>query len=518
MQTVSQAFHDMAQNGIRPHAFNLLMSFDKAFDDDIEWFTLDVSLLNGNDLLKPSDDNPIQEWDYYLYQEFTDRLTMLQWEREIDFPFSMQSGLADFTLNNYDDYFSPDSLSPLAEYILPKRPFKLFSGFKGIATLQQFVGMTERMPVIDERNRTADFHGLDFLSEMFTMPTNKTIAMANVRTDEVLSAIFEQFGLAPTQYDLAVARNTIPFVFYDKGENTGDILRRLMQAEMGNLWLDEQGIIKFRPRLETIDYPVIELNDSNVEEISTSGDNQIINTVRLRSTVRAVQEFQTIWAKADSDSNSNLFIIPANSTKELEVNLEDPCLSAVPPELGFSSAVSWFTVRNALDEEVFSGVEVISDELRTNTYTMVFENTNAFAVEINAGEVWGEPAKEVDAISYEAYDEESVAKYGEQVLDIENDFFGKQSNCESFARTILDAYSEYAPIIEATIKGDPSVQLGDIADVDTRNVIGEYRIFKMTDTYQDNKYTKVIKARRYNPRSWFILDVSLLDGSDVLAP
>jgi len=48
-----------------------------------------------------------------------------------------------------------------------------------------------------------------------------------------------------------------PFLFFERDQQTaGDIIRPLMQAEMGMLWLDEQGIIKFIPRLEIPNEPV----------------------------------------------------------------------------------------------------------------------------------------------------------------------------------------------------------------------------------------------------------------------
>src|SRR5690606_6364765 len=125
---------------------------------------------------------------------------------------------------------------------------------------------------------------------------------------------------------------------------------------MGNLWIDEQGLIRFEERLLPIQDPVIYFNDSNTETISTLQDSEIINTVRITSVIRDVQAFQPIYAKADSTGTSDLFIIPANSSAVMEVNLEYPCLSAVTPTLGLSSSVSWFTARDSLDNPVNSDV------------------------------------------------------------------------------------------------------------------------------------------------------------------
>lgn len=521
MQTVSDEFHQIAQNGIRPHDWRLRISFDKQFDDEIEWATWDTSVWDGGDLWKPSDDNPLQEWDYYTYEDYSDRVVDMEWSREIDFPYSVQSAIADFTLNNYDNYFTPDSGSPVDGYVLPKRPVRMYSGFKTTGVIQQFVGITQRMPVLDSSEKTAAFHALDFLSEMFAMPLEETVAMANVTTDEVLDALFQQFGLTDSQYVLAKGRNKIPFLFFEKGKNAGNAFRELMQAEGGNLWLDEQGIIRFEQRLLPIDEPVMTFNDSNTESVTATGDSEIINTVRVRCDVREVQEFQPVYSSSD-EFGGTLFlepiVVPANGSKFVTIDLQDPLLTASTPTIGHKSNDSWFTVVNNTGGVVSSDVSVGLTNLRQNNYVMLFENDNAFPVTLDKLEVWGEPAKIIDEIRYEAYDEDSVAAYGEQLLEIENNMFGSESNCESFALTIIDAYKDFNPIIELSVKGDPSQQNGDIIDVDTRDFQGEYKVIKTTITMRNSRATHTIKARRYTPRNWAFWDVSTWDGGDLWSP
>ena len=94
MQIVPTSFHDKSQAGIRKHRWSLLMSFDKDFDDSRTFFTLDASSLDGSDVLAPVGDNPIQFWDFYSYLPYTNRVISLEWSRQIDFPFSVQSPMA----------------------------------------------------------------------------------------------------------------------------------------------------------------------------------------------------------------------------------------------------------------------------------------------------------------------------------------------------------------------------------------------------------------------------------------
>lgn len=521
MQTVADSFHDAAQGQVIPLAWANYISFTKEFDDDVEFFTFDSSVFDGIDLLAPTEDNPINYWDYYKYAEYTDRVINMEWSREIDFPYSVSAAIADFTLNNFDDYFTPDSGSPIEDYILPKRPVRLYAGYQNATILQQFVGITEKTPVRDDNAKTIAFHANDYLTEIFALQLIDVIAMQDVTTDVVLAAIFTQFGLSPSSYSLAVGRNIIPFVFFDKDKNAGNAIREIMQAEGGNLWIDEQGIIRFEQRLMPVDTPVMTFDDGNVIDIQSLGNDEIINTVRITSDVREVQPFQTVYSnarEADTEFTSigDPFIIPASSSRPFNAELTDPLISASEPTLGELTDDSWFTAVDMAGNPVTMNVSITGGSLNTNQYVMFIDNNNAFDIQIDQMVVWGEPARIVNQIRYTASDEDSVEKYEEQVLDITNDFFGSYSNCDSFAETIIDAYKEHDPVIEMNVKGDFALQLGDIIDVNARSFVGDYKITSITNTM--SPYMTKIKARRYIPRDWFTFDVDEFDGPALLAP
>lgn len=525
MQTTVAGFNDAMQANVVPIDWGLQVSFEKAFDDTVTFFTYDVSEYDGPDVYAPENDNPIQQWDKYNYSTYSDRVISLEWQRSIDFPYSVQSAMADVRLNNYDAYFTPRSSSPIEEYILPKRPLRLFAGIRPYDNLPQLVGLTQGMPEIDNNSRTASFHVLDFLSELFGMSLTDTIAMQNIRTDEVLAELFTMFGILPSQYVLAKGRNTIPFLFFEKGITAGTVIRRLMQAEMGALWLDEQGILRFDERLKQPNTPVYTFDETNIISIDSTGDDEIINDIRITSNVRAVQSFQPIFTNAQDESQDiivdtdNGFIVPAGGTAFYPyASLEDPAISATVPTIGRQSDTSWFTAHTASGTEVTSDVNITLTNLLANSYTMLFSNSNAFPVYITQVELWGEPAKVVDEIRYRAYDDSSVEKYGNQILEIENDFFGSVSNCDSFAEYTLDAYKEFAGIIEMRVKGLLSLQLGDVISVDYEAFTDDYRIISISNRMVDNNLEQVIRARHYTQRTWFQYDVSEYDGTDVYAP
>ena len=518
MQTVSPYFNQLADGDIRPLSWGAQISFTKEFDDDVTFFSLDQSVLNGIDLLAPTDDNPIQAWDYYEYQTFTERLLYISIEQSLEFPYSVVSAIADFQLNNYDKYFTPNSSSPIAYYILPKRPVRLLQGFAS-TTLPQFVGLTEGMPEISRTEATATFTAMDFLTWIYDMPIRETIAMRDVTTDEVLANIFSQFGLTPGQYDLAKGRNKIPFLFFEKDQQTaGDIIRPLMQAEMGMLWLGEQGIIHFRPRLEQPTDPVYMFDHDNIISLETSEDDQIINHVIINAEPREIQDPQPVYSVTGASGES--VEIPANSSSPIKLELDNPSINIIEPTVGLESGLSWIVPYNLDRVVVNTGVSVTGHAELTNSYTIFVSNANNFPVVISDILLWGEPAKIIGntPLIYDAYEDSSVQKYEEKVLTIDNNFIQSATQAESLALTILDQYSEYNDIIIIEVKGNPALQLSDIVEVDYEEYSGEYRIISKRNATDKSKFTQVLTCRKYTPRQWFTLDQSVLNGSDVLAP
>lgn len=518
MQAVSPQFNTLANGDIRPNTWGTQISFTKAYDDDVTFFTYDVSEYDGPDVYAPVNDNPLQAWDKYAYTAFGERVIDMSVTREFTFSYSIVSAIADFTLNNYDKYFTPHSTSPIEGYILPKRPVRLFQGLDG-ENLQQFVGLTQGMPEIDERSATASFTAMDFLAQIYEMPIRETQAMRDVRTDEVLADIFTQFGLAPSQYDLSKGRNVIKFLFFEKEQLTaGDVIRPLIQAEGGALWLGEDGIIRFRPRLEQPTSPVYWFDEDSIVSATVTDEDQLINSVIINTDVREVQEWQTVYSKKTTDSSLN--VIPAFSTYVYQADLQDPLLDAIPPVFGENAGVSWFTAALPGGEPVLSGVSVVSTEMKTNTYEITIANNNGVSVNIDQMSIWGQPAKKisVEPIIYRNKDQDSVDKYEEQVLEISNNFIQSVDAARAFAYTILDEYSEYADIVEFEVKGNAALQLSDIIDVNYKHFTNQYRIIAIRNKLQGSKFTQILKCRRQSERVWFQYDVSEYDGTDVYAP
>lgn len=528
MINVSDAFHELAAGPVRPLDWRVNVSFTKERDDDIGWFTLDESQLDGGDLLADDDTKPIQVWDAYDYQDISDRLISMSITRSVEFPYNVQSAIADFSLNNYDGYLSiagAGGVSPLSQYILPKRPCRLYLGFNTAGQAPQFVGLTQGIPSYDGfRNERANFTALDFLSEIGDMKLDSMVMMRDARTDQVIAAILEQFGIEPSMFNLDPGLNVIPFVYFEPGKDAGNALRELVQAENGRMWLDEEGIIRFEPRTGAIgDTPVMVFDENNIIDIAPSREGQIVNSIFISAEVRLVLGHQPVFTDDNSNGYSSApgddnYRVPANGTKEVWLNFEDPVWTANALVLNGSADDSNYRVVDLAGNLVSSGVTA-SGTLFATSYKLEITNTNAFPVSVSYLELWGEPAKMLGGqpLEYEAEDTDSIAKYGQMKLEItDNRCFGSLNNARAYARDILSKYSEYNNVITANVKGDPSLQLGDIVTLDYPNYEGDYMITGMSHKLSDAVLETEITMRKTELYSPFILDESVLNGTDVL--
>ena len=295
MQSVSSIFTANTQENMRKLNVKVFMSFKKQFDDNITFFTIGSSTIGGTDLIKGAG-TVVQEWDKYDYEDVSNRVVGVEYVREQD-PV-MGGGIlsmADITLSNYDDYFTPGSGSSIDGYVLPYRPIKIHIGFED-ESVPIFIGITEKMPVIDEEKKTISFHCIDFCKSIFNYPLDEAVLYTDYRTDEIIAELLQLAGLTSLQYSLDTGFNVIPYFYAGKGDKLGGVLRRLAQSEFGNIYMDEQGMIRFvnRQNWESSS-EVWTFNRSNIISMETPKQDDIINVVEVSAKVREPVANQKIW-------------------------------------------------------------------------------------------------------------------------------------------------------------------------------------------------------------------------------
>lgn len=464
-------------------------------------------------------------------EDLSSRAIGISVSRSFEFPYNVQSAIADVALDNHDGYFSFSGLkiSPIADYILPNRPIKIKYGFKGVGLVPAFTGFTEAMPEYDgEHDAVAKFTALDDLSEICAAHLPNMVMMRDARTDEVIEAIFEQLGISAEKYSLGVGTNTIPFVYFDADKSVGNALKELIQAENGRLWEDETGVIRFTPRQTNIfrQDPVMIFDKDNTLSITPSRSSNIVNSVNISAEIRQIEAFQQVFLVTNDngyESSTDNYRVPANGQATVWLAFDDPVWSAVAPTLNGASTTSNFTAVDLSGTAVSSGITA-AGTLFSTTYKLVFTNTNSTPVSIKAISIFGEPAKLIggQAVEYMAYDESSVEKFGTQNLEIkENKCFGSVENIQRYANDIITKRSDYNKQITMSVKGDPSLQLGDLVEIDIDEFQGRYEVLKIVNKIDNVSESKLeteltLQFTVSSSVGPFILNQSVLDGPDLL--
>jgi hypothetical protein len=519
MQTVNTTFDNLAKGYVRPLAWNVQASFDKAFDPAIVFFELDTSLLDGPDLLSPSDSSVIPEWAKYDYRDYSDRVISVEITQEQLEPYSVVQSFADVTMNNYDGFFTPNAGSPIDQYILPKRPFKLLLGL-GDQTLPQFFGLSVSMPEIDKSARTAKFHLIDFLTFIFDKEIGDTTLLTDVSTGEALDYLFQEVGLLPGQYILdETSFNRIPFFYVEKGQKLGGVAKELMEAEQGRLFMDELGIIRFLNRQNYNTNSVYDFNSRNTIDYSVSDEDEVINFVRLELDI--LEEFQdtSLWASGE------IVYIPAGQSVEVWADLPDIQTSVINPSYSATEVEnSFFTsTLDAQGATPYTNISLSSIEKFAKAVKMTFENTGSNNAYITRLELWGDAVRSKEPIIVQDFDQTSIDNFDERRYELRTKYIQKESNAISKAGIILDDYKDFGSILEIDVKGNMALQIGDVISLNLDGNIGDYVITKIVQILADSKYVQRLTIKNKEFRAYFILSSdsearSLLDGQEVLTP
>lgn len=520
MQTVSPTFDALAKSAVRPISYQARVSFDKQLDPSITFFTLDSSLLDGPDILAPDSDSVLTEWDKYIYRDYTDRIISIEVNREELEPFSVVQAYADVTFDNFDGYFTPNSKSPIAEYILPGRPFRLLGGFGG-EVIPQFVGLSQGMPDIDREAGTARFHLVDFLTFLFGKEIGDTVMLIDKNTGEILDYLFQEVGLLPDQFVIdETSFNRIPFFYAEKGTNLGNVLKELIQAEQGRLFMDEGGIIRYLSRQNYSDTSVETFHEWDVEDYQPSDETDIINYVKVTANVLAEQVKSSVWQSATST------YIRAGDTAEVWASFNDPVVSITTPTTSDEVVEDSYyqAYVDTEDIEYYPLIGVNSIEVFAKAVKIVFKNNGSENAYVKNIDLWGVPVRIEDTIEVIDFDQDSVDKFEEQRYEFTTTYIQDQTKALSEAAIMVEDYKDYGAIIKGRFIGNVALQIGDVITLDDVDGYNDtYTITSITNIWSDFRYRQDLEVKKKVVRQYFILSSdsearSLLDGTDVLAP
>jgi hypothetical protein len=514
MYPTNDRYQRLLYSDIRPVDWKVSFSWDRSQDINKQFLTIGESIIRDNgDYIKPNSDTSIQLWDAFNYVDYSDRVLDIEWTRQNENIASVTLAYADITLNNYDGFFTPNGDSDISEFILPNRPVRILSGFSG-ELVPSFIGVTKGIPVVDERNKTVKIHALDFFSTILDRPLDTTQLFLEKRTDEILTALFVSIGIEETQLDLDEGEVTIPFCYFSRGDTLKTACVKLMEAEQGRLFLTETGTITFKNRQSYIQEPVRSYDTfKHITDIATRRESDLINVVIIEGQVREVQPNAEYWQLVSPT------LINAGQTIDIFANFDDPATSVDTPlyiDDAITSSYSVFT--QATGGVASEDVELLSSSLFSTAYRMTFRNNSDIPLYIRAINLWAEVASVVQTIYVREANQDSIDKFDEQILTINNDFFQSEDLARFQASLILESYKEYNETNEIEARGDSSLQVDDTIIIDTGTPT-EFKVTKIVSKLTNPVgFKQVITVKNYSPVYFFAIGTSLIGGQDKIKP
>lgn len=513
MQSVSDAFTAEAKAPSRQIAQSVQVAWKKDFRAGITFFTIGVSTIGGSDII-PGPAGVQSAWNKYLYEDETDRVMSLGYERSLREPVGgVSKALADVELDNTSGRYLPEYMggdSAISTAILPRRPIIINTGFHfdGVdQSIPQFVGVLNKAPRIDIRGRKVELSAVDFMDYLANKRVSETAMFTNTRSDVLMEQFLTDLGFGTSQYELDQGRQTIAFLLLEKDEVYLDVMNKLTEAELGYFWQNEEGKLIFANSVHwdnaPHNEPVTTIFTPEVIEAQAPNEDHIINVAEVKANPRAKQPNQLVFKLG-----SSIEIGPGLS-HELFVDFDDPMLSIDVP------AYIANTESDGSGSDVTSSVALVTNGEFARAAKYTFTNNTAADAFITDMTIYGRPAKITEEIYERQNIDSSVTAFEERRYLIENDLIQSQSQATTLAASLLIDYSVPEKLQEITIKARPDLELGDLISWQGR----QYTVWGISVGMSPSSgFTQTLKLLRRNTLSYFTIGVSTIGGGDIIAP
>lgn len=530
MRSVSSDFIDATMSAIKRPEPMCLISWQKNISTNNKFFTLDQSTLDGNDKLQGSG-GTVTFFDKYDYVNETPYVKNYRITKKVsNKPWGVIMASAEIELNNTTKRFLPNFSADIQDNSdKPNRPIKLGIGFNG-EFIKLFTGYTSR-PEHQIVKRVTKIQAYDALHYLSTVKSELP-AMTDVLAHEVIEALLTEQGFPVDGYDLEPSLQTPISYIMLNGKVVTDIFEEICQSEGYLLHVDEDGVVIGwnRSHFFGSSSPVWEFNYSNINEITWSSSS-VINSAEVVAKPLKQVPYAKIWESDDEPSDR---LIPAGQSKDIFAQFRDelgsfPAISVDIPEYLSIATSSFYSTNHNKDGSGASGSSDIALSSVYNfgdTYRMTFTNSGSTDIYITKIALWGDSARVTSIKSDEQRVDSSIEKYGinpdndGKVFTIENQLVQDSVSANSLARMLVLNNSN--PRSQLDIKNFcvPQIQLGDYVNVNISDT-SETKLCSIlgTDIFigVDGNLKQTISLEERTDHTYFTLDQSALDGSDVLS-
>lgn len=529
MQSVSGAFTAAAAAPANKPNFGVLVSWLKNFSPGVQFFQIGVSPIGGTHPIKSNnaDITLFDKFDYVVESEYVNNLTV---DRVIStIPIGIMSAQLDIELDNTTKRFLPDFDATIGDYVRkPGRPIKINSGFD-LEVLPQFTGFTGR-PKISLGKRKWNAHAFDAM-EFLNNFESKLGIQIDVSTTDIISSLLTEAGFASSTYVLEDSvQDNIGYI-NPYGQKTGPLISKLVEAEGGLFFFDEQGIGHFWNRLhfDLNSTPVGTLTYSNLIDVQFK-DTPIINHVKVTAKPRAVTANQLIYRLAQP-----IEIQPGQVVRYPFAFKDDdgdlPATTIDTPLYVDSQITSFYKTNRDRDGSGEPGNDSITrtdfDTWGTGGVVEFTNNSGSDIVYITDLQIYGTPAKVVTTIIEEYIDEDSIEEYGlnpdnsHKVMEVVNDYIQDRTTAYVYAFNIVTNFAQPGHQLNSVPFGNPAWQFGDVFNVTIADTAETYKMVMLGSKLNMDRTTALSQEMTLEERifrNYFQIGVSSIGGLDAIHP
>lgn len=487
------AFNNVTTAFMRVIKYVLNISWNRVQDDTTGYAIIGTSLIAGLDLVK-GQSSVVSLPDLFTYQNETANAMQIEYDRALVEPLGgIAMALLDVVLDNSDNRFTPNQNATIGTAILPNRPINSHVGFlvqSETKTLPIFKGLTKQ-PRMNKMNKTATIACIDYVRFLTEFPLESAI-YTDQRSDQIIQSVLADVGFGSSQYVLGTGLNTIEFAWFDKGDTAGERIKKICEAEEAVFYQDELGILRFENRRAFTQAPhnasVWDIRKDDIMLWEEDESTQVINKCFVVSKPRAVQANTELWRDGVEE------VLLPGEVITIWARFDNPAtdITAISATTDYTA----FTATGGGGSNITSDIGIVVTEF-TTTAKLVITNSSSSSAYVNFLRLRGTPATVTGEIIQQAQDDTSISKYGENQVEIKNDFIDDASFARYLAGAVVNKYSEPTRRIVLTVQGIPQLQLRDkvmVEDMDL-GTLKAYRVMRIQGTLSAGSFKQKLYLR-----------------------
>ncbi len=406
---------------------------------------------------------------------------------------------ADFELENTTKRFLPENTSsPIQSYLIPRKQIRFYV----VVENTEYLLFTGYIKAIEPSRKSGkvNLHCFDNAEKVLNVQCPRD-ALVDYYTHEIIQVLAEKAGISAM--DLENSSHLVRAAYFGD-RNIWPVMGELAVAERGRVFFDIDGTLKFWGRdhiQEQSRVTTLSMNTHLLEMEFSVEEQHIKNRVTVKARPRASAGIQPVWTNGNVEAlnqyTEQLVWIPANGTQYAYLEIEDsygplPCSDWISPVANTDYEANSSSDGTGTD---YTGSLTIN-EFTTYADACYIEVQNHAPVDVylTKFQVRANPLKIWKWIRIQQEDEWSVAEYGAQEIEIENDFIDDEQMANDIAETEVNRWKDAKNLFRAKILGVPYLQVGDIIGLEiSSGTYEDYMIYSIGWDVDTRGFTQTLE-------------------------